>query len=314
MILARYLLAGLAACSLAVPALAQTGSGLLITPKELNAQLRDPSLVLLHVGPPDDYTARHIAGSQLVAMGDIAAPRVEGALSLELPEPADLRRKLETFGISDNSHIVVTFGQGWITPSTRIIWTLQVAGLGNRTRLLDGGVDEWVRAGLPVTTDETPAPKAGHLTLAGDRSIVVDHAFVQEHAPGPGLRLIDARAPMFFEGPGMDDGRGMRHDAGHIPGAKNIPFNSLWTDSGRYLPVEELRKRFAAAGVQPGDTITAYCHVGQQATSVLFAARLLGHPIRLYDGSMDDWERRSLPLENAKRPPEPPVTSPRRTR
>jgi thiosulfate/3-mercaptopyruvate sulfurtransferase len=58
---------------------------------------------------------------------------------------------------------------------------------------------------------------------------------------------------------------------------------------------------FDAAGVQPGDTVAAYCHVGGQATMVLLAARLLGHPVRLYDGSMADWNERTLPLENASR-------------
>jgi thiosulfate/3-mercaptopyruvate sulfurtransferase len=51
--------------------------------------------------------------------------------------------------------------------------------------------------------------------------------------------------------------------------------------------------------------VAAYCHVGQQATVVLFTARLLGHPIRLYDGSMNDWETRKLPLENATAPKPP---------
>ena len=39
---------------------------------------------------------------------------------------------------------------------------------------------------------------------------------------------------------------------------------------------------------------------------VLLGARLLGHPVRLYDGSMNDWETRKLPLENptAPKPPE----------
>ena len=37
---------------------------------------------------------------------------------------------------------------------------------------------------------------------------------------------------------------------------------------------------FRKAGVKPGDTVVAYCHVGQQATAVIFAARLLGHPVR----------------------------------
>ena len=111
---------------------------------------------------------------------------------------------------------------------------------------------------------------------------------------------------MFYSGLRMDMGGGRSHEAGHIPGAKNLPFNSLGDDSLQFLPVDELRRRFAAVGVQPGDTVAAYCHIGQQATVVLFSARLLGHPIRLYDGSMNDWETRKLPLENptAPKPPE----------
>jgi len=53
----------------------------------------------------------------------------------------------------------------------------------------------------------------------------------------------------------------------------------------------ELRTLFDRAGVAPGDTVVGYCHIGQQATAMLFAARLLGHPVRLYDGSFQDWSR-----------------------
>jgi thiosulfate/3-mercaptopyruvate sulfurtransferase len=45
----------------------------------------------------------------------------------------------------------------------------------------------------------------------------------------------------------------------------------------------------------------AYCHIGQQATVVLFAARSLGHPVLLYDGSYQDWSRRAeLPVEDPR--------------
>ena len=86
-----------------------------------------------------------------------------------------------------------------------------------------------------------------------------------------GTRIIDARAPMFFEGAGMPE---HGHAAGHIPGAKNIPFNTLMNDSMQVLGREELRRIFTAAGVQQGDTVVAYCHIGQQASLVWFTARL----------------------------------------
>ena len=37
--------------------------------------------------------------------------------------------------------------------------------------------------------------------------------------------------------------------------------------------------------MKPGDTIIGYCHIGQQATGMLFAARTLGYKVLLYDGS-----------------------------
>jgi len=280
------------------------GSSLLVTPQQLSAELRDPRLVLLYVGPRENYAAGHIAGARFIDLRDIAQPMQQEALGLELPDEATLRQALERFGISDNSRIVVTFGEDWMSPSTRVVWTLQTAGLGAQTRYLDGGTRAWKRAGLPLTTVEPEAAKPGRLTKTADRSVLVDFRWIQAHAKSPGVRLVDAREPMFYDGPGMDH-NGRHHDAGHIAGAKNLPFNSLGNDSLAFLPVDELRKKFADAGVQPGDTVAAYCHIGQQATVVLFAARILGHPIRLYDGSMDDWEKRKLPLENLKAPKAP---------
>jgi thiosulfate/3-mercaptopyruvate sulfurtransferase len=282
-------------------------AALLVTPPQLARELNDPALVILQIGPKDDYDAGHIEGARFVQFRDIAAPDSATQRALELPAESELRGRLERLGIGDGSRIVVvsgadrTNGDVWVSPATRLVWTLQAAGLADRTRLLDGGLPAWRRAGLPLTT-AVPAPRTGRLTVAADRSVVVDHTWMQSRLRAPGVRIIDGRAPMFFEGPGMPE---HNHGAGHLPGAANVPFNTLTNDSSVFLPLAELRRKFAAAGVQPGDTIAAYCHIGQQATVVLFSARLLGHPVRLYDGSMDDWEKRKLPLENPTAPKKP---------
>jgi thiosulfate/3-mercaptopyruvate sulfurtransferase len=293
----RVLLALLLASS---PGFAQGGPHLLLSPAQLNNELRDPRLVLLHIGPREDYIAGHIAGARFVTLESISTPPSH-PVALELPDEAALRQTLESLGVNDNSRIVVTFGANWVSIGTRLMWTLQAAGLGAQSRFLDGGVRGWKRAGLPLTTAEPAAATPGKLTTAMDRSVVVDHRFMQASASAPKIRLIDARTPMFYEGPSMEM-QGRKLEPGHIAGAKNLPFNSLSDDSLQFLPADELRRRFAAAGVQPGDTVAAYCHIGQQATVVLFAARLLGHPVRLYDGSMTDWETRKLPVENPKKP------------
>jgi thiosulfate/3-mercaptopyruvate sulfurtransferase len=145
-------------------------------------------------------------------------------------------------------------------------------------------------------TAEVPAIRRGRLAPLRTRPIVVTAEWVRDHARDPGNRLIDARAPIFYDGPPHGD-----HRAGHIPGARNLPFSEVANDSLLFRRGAEMRAFFDAAGVQPGDTVVAYCHIGQQATAVLFAARTLGHPVRLYDGSFEDWSRRAeLPVEGGR--------------
>ncbi len=278
---------------------------LVVSPQQLSKELGQPNLVLLHVGPKDDYDAGHVPGARYVTIQQVAASPVPGAPALELPDEADLRARLELLGVGDGSRIVVIPGADWGSPSTRMVWTLQAAGLGAHTRLLDGGSEGWKRAGLAVTTDAPAAPTPGKLTLAADRSIVVDHAWVQSRVGTPDFHLLDARLPAFYEGAGMTDNRGVKRTAGHIPGARSVPFNTLMNDSLQFLPREMLRRIFADAGVQRGDTVVAYCHIGQQATVVLFAARLLGNPVKLYDGSFTEWESLKLPVQNPTASREP---------
>jgi len=57
---------------------------------------------------------------------------------------------------------------------------------------------------------------------------------------------------------------------------------------------------FHDAGMKPGDRVIAYCHIGQQASAVYFAARYLGYDARLYDGSWEEWSaHKELPAERS---------------
>jgi thiosulfate/3-mercaptopyruvate sulfurtransferase len=287
-----------AGAALPQAAAAQSGSTrakMLVSADWLKAHAADKDLILLYVGNRKDYDAGHIAGAEFLTLQTLAASNQgEGALTLELPSAEDLHAKLEALGISDKSRVIVYAGKGDTQSGTRVIFTLEAAGLGDRASLLDGGMPEWQRLAYLTTTVE-PTVKPGVLAPIKLKPRVVDAAFVQAHANAPGYKVIDARAGVFYDGVQA----GMGGVKGHVPGAVSVPFSSVTGADQKLKSPEELAAAFKAAGVKPGDHIIAYCHVGQQATAVVFAARSLGIDANLYDGSFEDWSRRKLPVDAA---------------
>ncbi|MFL5619170.1 MAG: sulfurtransferase [Gemmatimonadaceae bacterium] len=263
----------------------------------LAGHLTDPNLVVLHVGEKKEYDAGHIPGARYVKLDDISVSSHDRdtGLMLEMPQPDSLRARLEALGISNSSRVIVYYGNDWVSPATRVIFTLDYAGLGASAALLDGGMQAWKSEGRALTTIP-PKPAAGQLAALHVKPIVVDAAWVRSRLGSPSLHLIDGRAAVFYDG--VETGGSRK---GHIAGARSLPYTEIADDKLHLRSADELRALFARAGVAPGDTVVAYCHIGQQATAVLFAARSLGHPVLLYDGSYQDWSRRAdLPVEDPR--------------
>jgi thiosulfate/3-mercaptopyruvate sulfurtransferase len=195
--------------------------------------------------------------------------------------------------VTDKSRIVVYFSKDWVTPTTRVFFTLDYLGFGDRTSILDGGLPAWRAEKRPVTTEEA-IPRLGHFTPKPNKQLVVDAVWVKNNLNKTGVMILDARAAKFYTG--EEVGRMPR--GGHIPGAKSIPYESVVEDSNKFKNVESLRQLFSSAGVKKGDSVATYCHIGQQASLLYFVARYLGYDAHLYDGSFEDWSQRTeLPVE-----------------
>ena len=139
---------------------ADSRESLVVSPDWLAQHLKDPNLVVLHVGLKPEYDAGHIPGAQYLNYADLAvSDRTPGGLTLQMLPAEDLRQRLAAAGISTSSRIVVYFAHenAYVSPSARVIFTLDYAGLGNQVSLLDGGLDAWKAAGNAATTDVPPA-------------------------------------------------------------------------------------------------------------------------------------------------------------
>jgi thiosulfate/3-mercaptopyruvate sulfurtransferase len=263
---------------------------LVVTPAWLSQHAADKDLVILHAGNAAGFQGGHIPGAHLADLGQISVSDPQG-LSTELPSPEILRQQLEALGISDNSSVVVYSDSETIPRATRILLTLDAAGFGRHSYLLDGGLKEWKAEGHAVTADSAPVAP-GHLKPLKLDPPIVTADFVQAHLKIPGYDVIDGRAADFYSGEQASMG-----GKGHLPGARNIPFTTITGSDGKLKSPEELRRMFTEAGYKPGDHVIAYCHIGIQATAVVFAARTLGIDAKLYDGSFQDWVKRGLPVE-----------------
>lgn len=265
----------------------------------LARHLGDADLVVLHASNQRaDYDAGHVPGARFIGWASIAVPR--DSLSTEMPAEARFDSLLEAAGVSDDSRLVITGGP--VTILSRLLVTLDHFGLGDRASVLNGGIDAWREEGRAVSRDSTLAAK-GEVTLRPQPERVVDADWITAHANGaaPGVAVVDARTPEFFQGLASNS----NPRSGRLPAAGNVPFTWLTGELGRFRGRGDLEKLFSRAGVNRGDHVVTYCHIGIQACVAYVAARSLGYEVSMYDGSFEDWSRRSaLPVGSG--PADPP--------
>jgi thiosulfate/3-mercaptopyruvate sulfurtransferase len=282
-----------------------TAPQLIVSAGWLRAHQGDPNLIIIAVDMPgmgdmpDPYPAGHIPGARMLEYHSIATIGDDGALSTELASVDSLRSAFEALGVSDNSRIILYGSSRIPTLVTRTFFTLDYLGLGNRVSVLDGGLDAWKAAGGKVETGAARSYPRGALHT-NPSDVLASGAWLREHLSDPSFTLVDARAPEFFTGAKLG------HSAsglGHIPSARNLYYATLIDSSGFFKSDVDARALFGKAGASATKPLVVYCHIGQTATVVYFEARRLGIPVKLYDGSFEDWSRhKEYPLAKGLSP------------
>jgi thiosulfate/3-mercaptopyruvate sulfurtransferase len=275
----------------------------LVTPAWVAEHQGDPNLVVLHVASMRrDYASGHVPGARYLWTGALAQSTPD--MTYEVVPVERIQSALEALGVSDRSRIVLCGVAGNVSPVARMCMTLEYAGLGDSTSILDGQFEAWKADGRPVSTQD-PKVKRGTLHLKPRPEVIVSAEWMRDHLRTPGVTIVDARPPQAYAGT-----NGALPRAGHIPGAKNLLYSTLVDSTNHLLPQAKLEELFQRAGIEPGTEVAAYCFSGQTGCVVYLAAELLGHKVHLYDGSFDEWGGRlDLPIEVPAPKPAPPDTT-----
>jgi len=218
------------------------------------------------LGDPDRgrelYLAGHIPGAAFLDVErDLSAPPGLGGRH-PLPSADDFAAAASLAGIGPGVFVVAYGSMGG---AERLWWLLRHFGHDDCAVI---ELEAWqgpLRAGDEAIEPETFVPEE----RSGD---TIDAEELERRVGEGDLILLDARIPERYRG----DVEPIDPVAGHIPGARNAPWNEPLPD------------------VPDGD-IVAYCGSGVTACVTVFALARRGRAAKLYPGSWSEWSGRGMP-------------------
>jgi thiosulfate/3-mercaptopyruvate sulfurtransferase len=262
----------------------------LVTPFGLAASLGQPDPpLLLDVRPAEQFARGQIAGAvHLDLWGMSLIDTSEAPLRAFLWMVGHL---FELRGISASRPVVVYEADSGIR-AARAFWFLELLR-HPQARLLDGGFNAWLAAGLPASSDPaTPTPVTWQPSI--DPAKMTGWQDVRERLGRPDVVILDTRTE------GEHCGRVVRaRRGGAIPGSVHLEWKDNLTPDGRFRSAHALREMYAAAGVTPDREVIPYCQGAYRAAHTYVALRRLGFDrVRPYLGSWKEWgDRIDLPIE-----------------
>ena len=258
----------------------------------LAQHLRDPDLRILDASwylpaagrdARAEYSAAHIPGARFFDIDEITDNR--STLPHMAPPPEKFIARMRAMGVGDGHQVVVYDGSGLFS-AARVWWTFRLMGKTD-VAVLDGGLPKWRAEGREVE-DTPPVIRDRHMTVSRQNHLVKDVTQVAHAAKLAEAAIIDARSAARFAGDALEPRAGLR--AGHIPGARNVPYTTILNGDGTLKSVAELRTVFAAAGVDLTKPAITTCGSGVTAAILSLALERIGHRNHaLYDGSWAEW-------------------------
>lgn len=264
----------------------------LVSTEWLAAHLQDPDLRILDATwfMPDDerdarkgYDAAHIPGARFFDIDEISDTR--SPLPHMAPPVEKFISRMRAMGVGDG-HQVVVYDQVGVFSAPRVWWLFRLMGKSD-IAVLDGGLPKWIAEGREIE-DLPPVMRDRHITVQRQASLVKDVTQVAHAAKLGDQEIVDARAHDRFTGATPEPRPGLR--SGHIPGSKNLPWQTVIAADGRLKSPEELRALFAAAQVDTTKPVICTCGSGVSASILALALERIGHrDWSVYDGSWSEW-------------------------
>lgn len=231
------------------------------------------------------YRQGHIPGARYAHLNDDLSSPVKSYTGRHpLPDFSLLSPKLGAWGAGNRSQIVVYDDAGGAFAG-RMWWLLRCMG-HDQVAVLDGGIKQWHKLGLPLTT-HLPRISPSQFRCYLDNRRWLSAAQVESGLASRTITLIDARTPERFAGKQEP----IDPVAGHVPKALNRPFQRNLTPDGLFLSADQLKVEFQQLlGTRPAEQVVHMCGSGVTACHNLLGMEIAGlTDSKLYAGSWSEW-------------------------
>ena len=206
-----------------------------------------------------------------------------------MPSAIQFEKAAKALGINQQSQIVVYDDLGLFS-AARAWYMFRAMGHDN-IAVLDGGLPHWLKLKKPIA-DMTVDINTDKNRVFGDfiaqeqADFFCDWREVEAQIHSQHQLILDARGNRRFQGLDAEPRVGLR--SGHMPYAKNLPYNDL-LNHGLLRPVDELKQIFNNINTHDQAMIMS-CGSGVTACVLALAATLSGRKnVRVYDGSWSEW-------------------------
>src|SRR2546428_7243297 len=225
----------------------------------------------------------HIPGAVFFDIDEIADKRT--SLPHMLPRLEEFGRAVGALGIGDGDRVVV-YNTRAAVRAARVCCAARVLG-EEPVAVLDGGLPKWRAEGRPVDSGVVaPAPRRFTPRLRAE--LVRDLAAIRANLASRREQVLDARSRGRFLGREPEPRPGLR--GGHIPGSRNLPYDTLYRPDETLHSTDQLRRALERAGIDLARPVVTTCGSGVTASVLALALHLVGCPdTAVYDGSGGDW-------------------------
>jgi thiosulfate/3-mercaptopyruvate sulfurtransferase len=263
-------------------------SNFLVSTDWLEKNLNNPKLKIIEVSVDTGvYERGHIQGAvNFKWHTDLVDP-----VKRDIASKENFEKLLRQAGINNDSTIII-YGDSNNWFAAWGAWVFDIYGVKN-VKLLDGGRKKWEAEKRPLTPLSTQVA-AGNIKVSDAnnalRARLIDVVAVANKKSD--TALVDIRSNDEFTGKifapaGVQE---LAIRAGHIPGAVNVPWGQAVAEDGTFKSAEELRKVYAAVGIDGKKPIITYCRIGERSSHTWFAlSKILGYNVRNYDGSWTEY-------------------------